>query len=205
MLKQLSGFLVISSSALLLSGCLFGGKGYIHDRSEDYLHSQSDPALKLPASVKPAAMKAAFPIPEGTDFSTSKKPSLVPPVSDNAILLQQENAAEAKSKQAVKSTLGQGATGFPVLKLASVYKVSWFKVKSAFTKLKYQTIGSDQKTGVIEVMTPADDKTSSEIYQIKVTAGSKGTIVNVLTQSGDDVDSKTAKPILSQLQKTVGQ
>ena len=205
MLKRLSGFLLISSSALLLSGCLFGARGYIHDRSEDYLHSQSEPALKLPDSIKPAAMTSYLPIPAGKDFSTPQKPSLVPPVSDNATLLQQENIAQTKSKQPVKSSLGLGATGFPALQLASSYQVSWFKLKSALTQLKYQTIGSDQKTGVIEIMTPASGNTSSEIYQVKLTAGSTGTMVSLLDQTGDDADAKSAKSVLSQLQKEIGQ
>lgn len=204
MLKQLSGFLLISSSTLLLSGCLFGGQGYIHDRSEDYLHSQSEPALKLPASIKPAAMTPAFPIPAGKDFSTPQKASLVPPVSDNAALLKQENAAQTKSMQPVKASLGQGATGFPVLRLATSYQVSWFKLKAALIKLKYQIIGSDQKTGVIEIKTPAGRNDSAEIYQIKLTAGSKGTIVSLLDQTGDAADIKTAKATLSQLQKQIG-
>lgn len=204
MFKLLSRCFVISAVALTLSGCLFGRDGYIHDRHEDYLHSQSDPHLKLPANLRPAEMKPYLPIPQAGDFSTRAKPSLVPPVNENAALLEKEQQAEKSAAKPLKATLGTGATGFPVLKLASSYEVSWFKIKKVVDQLKYQIIGSDQKTGVIEVMTSASDNSSSEIYQIKLAAGSKGTLVNVLDQTGDELDAKTASSILRQLQQAMG-
>lgn len=198
MLKQLSSILLIAVLCSLLSACLFGEKGYIHDREQDYLFSKSDPNLKIPAGMSPAKMNSKMPIPAGRDFSRPRKPNLAPPSSNNVRLLQQNQAAMNRAKNPISAELGQGASGFPVLRLRSGYKVSWYKVKAVLTKLNYQLMGSDQRTGVLEIMSANN---SAEVYQIKISAGSTGTIVAVLDQTGSDVDAKTASKILSKIKQ----
>lgn len=204
MLKQLSGFVVISASALALSGCLFGQHGYIHDRQQDYLQSKSAPALKIPANLNTAPMTSNLPIPAGNDFSKTSVPPLVPPGDANVALLQANQTAEKQAAASVKSNIGQGADGFPVLKMSSPYKASWYKLNKTVTTLGYQIIGSDQKTGVVDVMSPADKNTLSEIYQLKATAGSSGTLITVLDQTGNAVDAKVSQALLEKLQTELG-
>jgi uncharacterized lipoprotein len=199
MLKQLSSIAIITASTLVLSGCLFGHDGYIHNRQEDYLKSKSDLPLKIPTNLKTAPMTPALPIPAGKDFADNTQPSLLPPTQANVDSLQANQSAQKQAKTPVKTALGQGADGFPTLKLSASYDMSWFKINKALTKAGYQIIGSDQKTGVVEI-----SSTDSDIYQIKVTAGSSGTLVSVLDQTGNDVSATVSRAILKKLQTQLG-
>lgn len=81
-MKKIALIMVISSS-IMLTGCLFGQHGTIHNRSNDYLNTQSDPALKLPNGTQLKDNQPAFPIPSQP---TSKRlPSLVPPGNPDLI------------------------------------------------------------------------------------------------------------------------
>lgn len=205
MLKQLSCLSIIVLSTTLLSGCLFGKTGYIHDRHNDYLNAKSEPALQVPAQLKTAKVEAHLPIPAGNDFSNNKRPSLLPPDAASVRAAQQNTQAQQQAKKPVSSALGTGADGFPVLKFTRAYSVVWYKLNKALTANNYQVIGTDKKTGVIEFMTAGKSKSDATIYQLSLNQGQAGVLVRLVDQTGDNVASATSQRILKQLQKTMGQ
>jgi uncharacterized lipoprotein len=202
MLKLLSQLTALVGASVLLSGCFFGPQGYIHDRGKDYLKSQSEPSLKLPANMHAAKVTPALAMEPGPDFHSASAPSLVPPGQNNKQI--SAPAASQTVSQPLKATVGQGAAGFAVLKLSASYAQNWKVLIHALPTLGYQVIGSDKKTGVLEVMTPSAGNAISEIYQFKILDGTSGSIVSVLDQSGDNLPEADAKAILMKLQQKVG-
>jgi uncharacterized lipoprotein len=196
--KRVLQFLFVLVVAFSLSGCLFGSKGYIHDREDDYLSSENIPATKLPANLKPAKVKASFPIPEGKSFSEPVKPSLIPP--GNAGALKKKSNVKPVSRLIKQSVIGLGNDGFPVLKLAKSYKQVWTSLDKKLPDHQYQVIGSDSKTGIIEVKVPSTIVSNIDIVQLKVVDGDDATLVSALDETGQAIDENQSKAILKNLQ-----
>ncbi len=198
MLKQLKFIIVIGLLPLILSGCLFGSEGYIHDRKQIYLQSQSQPALKLSEGATPVKAVPSLPIPQGKSWSRASAPSMIPPGEPQ---LQGKKEVVQDTAAATTSSTGQDSKGFTSLKVAASYDQTWVDVNKAITKIDYQVIGNDKTTGIIEVMSPASKGQISEIYQLSLVQGNKATLISLLDQQGNPVENGQAKTILQNLQK----
>ena len=198
MLKQLKFIIIIGLLPLMLSGCLFGHEGYIHDRKQVYLQSQSQPALKLPEGSTPVKAVPSLPIPQGKSWSRTSVPSMIPPGEPQ---LQGKKEVVRNTATATTSSIGQDSKGFVSLKVTASYNQTWIDVNNAITKINYQVIGNDKTTGIIEVMSPANKGQISEIYQLSLVQGNKVTLISLLDQQGNSVGNRQAKTILQNLQK----
>lgn len=196
MLKQLKIFITIVLLPLLLSSCLFGQDGYIHDRKQVYLKSQSEPGLKLPAGATPAKAQPSLSIPNGKSWSNGSAPSMLPPGEPQ---LKGKKAKIHHTAASTSSSLGQYSKGFSSLKVTASYPQTWVNVNKAITKMGYQVIGSDKTTGIIEVMSPAEKNQISEIYQLSLVEADKSTLISLLDQQGNPVSSSQARTMLHKL------
>ncbi len=185
----------------LLAGCIVGEHGYIHNRRMDYLKSENLPKTRLPVGLQPASMEAAYVIPQGSGFSQRTAVSIIPPGNDNDLITSEAKAPLLKPKQL---TLGQGSNGFLTLKVPTDYSTAWQKITNLLPKQGYQVMGSDRKTGVIEVMAPTSHSNENHIYQFSILQGKQSTFVSLLDQSGNPVDDKISKRLLTQLKNGLG-
>ena len=190
-------YLILLIMPLLLSSCLVGKHGYIHNRKNVYLHSENLPSTHFPANLQPAEINPSYAIPHGKGFSTQTSVSIIPPGNEGELTSSEKQAVPLNVG---KIALGQGSDGFPVLKVPTDYKTAWAKVTKILPKEGYQIMGSDAKTGVIEVMASAKEKQASHIYQFNVLQGKNAVLISVLDQSGDNVAEMMSKKLLTQLE-----
>jgi len=200
MLRLLKG-LVLAGVSLFLSGCLVGEHGYIHNRKGAYLHSETLPTVRVPAGLQPVSAKPTYPIPNGKGFSQRTAASLLPP-GNNGELTPAKQHHEAID--ASKLEIGEGSNGFPVLKVPTDYQTAWKKIVNLLPKIGYGIIGSDDKTGIIEAKSTAENDQAAPIYQFSILQGHQVVLVSVLDQSGNAIDAKTSRTILAHLQDELG-
>jgi uncharacterized lipoprotein len=187
----------IVGACLLMSGCLFGSHGVIHDREDDYLKSKNNPPLKIPSDSKLIGSSDAYPIPAGPAFSNQKPVSLTPPGLDDA--------ATPTDQANNQISLGQDADGFAELQMpGSDYNLAWKQIHTAVTKAGYQIVGSDKTTGIIAISVISSGNVGADVYQIKVVQDQAATLVSVIGQTGEPADDATAKTILEKLQAVLG-
>ena len=182
--------------AFLLSGCLVGEHGYIHNRKQVYLQSENLPKTRLPSGLQAASMKPSYPIPHGSAFGKRTAASVVPP-GNESLMIPETKKHTLKTNQL---SLGQGSNGFLTLKIPTDYNAAWQEVTLLLPKQGYQVMGSDSKTGIIEVQ----EANSNHIYQFSLSQGKDVTLVSVLDQSGNPVSDKVSKKLLTQLKNGLG-
>lgn len=201
MLKLLK-YISLLSLVCLLTGCLLGEHGYIHNRKNVYLKSENLPKTRLPSGLQTASMQPTYDIPPGDGFSKRTAASIIPP--GNGIALVSPKAKESIFKDSNQLTLGQGSNGFLVLKIPTAYNHAWQEVVDLLPKQGYQVMGSDSKTGIIEVQISAINK-SNRIYQFSLLQGKNATLVSILDQSGNPVSDAVSKQLLTELRNGLGQ
>ena len=197
-LKRINQLTSICLAPLLLSGCLFGKHGTIHDRSNEYLNSQNEPALKVPANAQLVDHDPAYPVPAGQPLSREAV-SLLPPGFDSDVAATTNVAAPAASIELTQSDSKHIQLQLNNTKPA----VAWRNVTAALTKSGYQIIGSDQSNGLIEISGKVSPQEGTEVYQIKIVSQPTLSVITVLDQSGALLDTKTAKVLLEQIKSQV--
>lgn len=191
---KLFNYLILLLLSLLLCGCLFGKNGYIHNRKNVYLASKNLPKIKLPANLHSAKIESAYPIADGEFVKQRTAPSLLPPGNNWQLTTTQQTQLNTIGMKIV-----QGSDGFPVLRIPTDYPVVWRTIVKLLPQAGYQIIGSDMKTGVIEVRIPIKQGQTAGVYQFSVLQHPASTSVRVLDQVGQKVPSSTSKPMLQSL------
>jgi outer membrane protein assembly factor BamC len=177
-------FLILASSCLL-SGCLFGSDGYIHNRENGYLQSKSIAPTQLPPTASTVKLETTYPVPEGPLPSGTTPISIIPP----GMPVATEPVARGVAAPSQLLTNLQ----LPTLKINSAYSKAWDAVNAQLAALGYQVLGADKVTGVIEV------KAANSVYQFNLEKYKNITLVTVLDQQGQAADSKVSTSMLEQL------
>lgn len=110
---KLFNYLILLLLSLLLSGCLFGKKGYIHNRKNTYLTSKSLPKLKLPANLHSAKMQPTYPIPDGVVKQRAAAP-LLPPGNNWQLTSTQQTKLNTTAMQIRQDSKGVNVLSIPV-------------------------------------------------------------------------------------------
>lgn len=194
MMKSLLRIFLILASSSLLSSCLFGSDGYIHNRENGYLQAKSIAPTQVPPTVSAAKLEMTYPVPEGQLSSGTTPISIVPPgmpVSTTNESVTRERAASSQMLTNYK---------VPTLKINSVYSKAWDAVNAQLAPLGYQVLGSDKVTGVIEVKS-AKNTQFNNVYQFDLEKYKNITLVTVLDQQGQTAEASVSTPMLEQLAK----
>ena len=186
-MKSILRIFSILVSSSLLSSCLFGSDGYIHNRENGYLQAKSIAPTQLPQTASTAKLETTYPVPEGQLASGTTPISITPPGMPVSGTNESVTRATTTSSQMLTNR------NVPTLKINSPYSKAWAAVNAQLASLDYQVLGSDKVTGVIEV------KTSNNVYQFNLEKYKNITLVTVLDQQGQAADSKIAQQMLEQL------
>ena len=198
---RLFKYLILIAPGLFLTGCVVGQHGYIHNRKEAYLQSKTLPTIRVPKNLQTAKTETAYPIPNGKDFSQHTAPSLIPPGNNDELTTTKQSH---KTIVASKLELGEGGDGFPVLQVPADYQTTWKKVIALLPGQGYQIIGSDDKTGVVEVKSLTKNNKTTQIYQLIISQSKSASLISVKDQAGDAVSMTASKKILLRLKDQLG-
>lgn len=189
-MKFIQFFFVIIVLPLFLSGCLFGSKGYIHNRKLDYLNAKTEPALKQDKQTAIINQESKYVIPKSVKADNRLKPNLVPPTIQASLAEQQT----AKSR-VWASVVKQNNT--VVLVITGKSTKIWSQLNNALTQADYQITGTSEKSGVIEFASLA--QSNEQRYQLSISQQKDSSTATLLNQQGEPLAAADAKAILSKI------
>ena len=187
MFKKLK-YLVLILMPIALSSCFFG----IYNHKNQYLDAQPIPPATIPSDLQPANMDQKLPIPAAPAPATVQSASMVPP---DALELLPVAVVDMPKKIQV-AAMGTDAQGNPQLKVEGTYARVW--QKTTLTSWGYQIVGTDAKTGVIEVRTPTAYQFILQSSQ--PTVPGDVILISVLDQQGRALPVSVSQVLLQQLQ-----
>ncbi len=177
---------------LNLTACwpIAGQHGLIHNRENDYLKSQQQTTLAIPAGLSNSNIQDQAPIPQGPAWSSTTPASILPPGS---ILAQ--GKAIAPALQGNGPWLGVGSNGEPALLVNGKIATVWPQVATALQALQYQIAGSDQRVGLYMV------SRNKQAFVFNVLQAQQGVVITVESYESIPLQNKDAKKLLQELSK----
>jgi uncharacterized lipoprotein len=179
----------ILAATLLLQACIFGGNGYIHNRSDDYQHARSLPAPTLPTGVSATKLKPAYRITGENSNSVDKKPDLVPPGFSKSVVT---SSSKAGSVQLINQP-------YPRLVVRADITTTIGLISKAVQESGWLLVNSDEKNGVLVIKEPKHD----EMYLLQAVSENNTTTVTPYNQTSDKVTPAVAEYILSTLKQHI--
>ena len=189
-MKFIQFFFVIIVLPLFLSGCLFGSKGYIHNRKLDYVNAKTEPVLKQDKQAAIINQEPKYVIPTSAKMGNRLKPNLVPPT------IQASLAEQQTTKSTVRASLVKQNNTVVLVLTGKAAKV-WSQLNNALIQTDYQITGTSEKSGVIEFASLA--QSNEQRYQLSINHQKESSIATLLNQQGQPLAVADAKAILSKI------
>lgn len=184
--------------ALFLTGCSSSdepSKRFFHNRNYDYVYSQEEKDLDLPAGISAPTQEAVFTIPRVEDRVTSPETALYEapkPPATKVIEIQEEKEVIVDT---VKIEMQTDGNGYPGIMVHSGFSQAWDLVGSAVSQSALKQVDLNRDFAIYEVSDEADKASKN----IKLTYTTNGILVSVQKTDGELVSLAEATAMLQLL------